>query len=152
MQQNFGSVPDDPTGDMPDDGCLLRAGLYRALASVGLSQRTAPGVAKVRSSPPWLPASSVLALCRRERLPRHRPLRMYPAVSVKRSKQEAGNSSGQNPLRRTTLQVETVETRQRNMHHGSRPRLYAALSRSSSKTSPPKLKSSGCAFAHSNRA
>jgi hypothetical protein len=77
---------------------------------------------------------------------------MYPAVSVKHSKQEAGKSSGQNPLRRTTLHSRDGRNRQRNMHHGSSPRLYATLSRSKSKTSPPKRKSFGCAFAHTNRA
>jgi len=38
------------------------------------------------------------------------------------------------------------------MDYGSSPRLYETRSRSMSSTSPPKLKSSGCAHAHSKRA
>jgi hypothetical protein len=38
------------------------------------------------------------------------------------------------------------------MDHGSSPRLYETRSRSMSSTSPPKLKSFGCAHAHSKRA
>ena len=150
---NVHTVPDDPTGEMPDDGarwgrdCLLSSSLSWFVTARRSRHR------KVRCLRRTGYASGVLTLCRRKRLPRRR---LLAAVSSSFSQTldpaKRQNRSGKNHRRRTTLHIETVETRQRNMDHGSSPRLYAARSRSISSTSPPKLKSSGCVRAHSNLA
>ena len=118
----------------------------RALASVrsAAARRLcghAPNIARFAFAPHWLPASGVLTLCRRKRLPRRR---LLAAVSSSFSQTldpaKRQNRSGKIIEGAPRCILQTVETRQRNMDHGSSPRLYAARSRSISSTSPPKLK------------
>ena len=150
--KNFGTVPDDPTGEMPDDGARCGRDCYRALAS-GWSvtahrsrHRKGSLFAALAAS---LKCPSLMSA--REAAPTSTPADVSSSFS-----QTLETTSGKLVQAKSSKAHHAASrdgrTRQLNMHHGSRPRLYAALSRSRSKTSPPKRKSSGCAFAHSNRA
>jgi hypothetical protein len=116
------------------------------------SVATLPDIAAFALAPPGYP-HHVRKPFRCESCPAIQPWRMYPAVSVKRSKtKKRQNRPGEILKGAPRCMVETVETRQRNTDHGCRPRLYTTRSRSISSTSPPKLKSSRCLRAYSNLA
>jgi hypothetical protein len=150
--KNFGTVPDDPTGEMPDDGARCGRDCYRALAS-GWSVTAHRSRHRKGSLFAALAASLKCPglMSAREAAPTSTPADVSSSFSQTPETRSA-KIVRKIPKGAPGCIVETVETRQRNMRHGSRPRLYAARSRSMSSTSPPKLKSSGCAFAHSNRA
>jgi hypothetical protein len=127
--RRFGTVPDDPTGEMPDDGaccgreCLSSSSLSFCVAA----RRRVSGHAPLTSQRsilrcPCYPHQGIPKLISvREAATPPTPA-VYPAVSVKHSKQETAESSGRNPQRPTTLHVETVEAIN-EYDHGSSPRL-----------------------------